>query len=1003
MTALAVAASLVALGVALGIGWLSLVGVGVAVVGGLLRMAIVLGRTGLERERELVELDRRLRVSIASVQDVDPVAIGIDAAAQSILPGGEVPDYVPRSADESLRTAVARALAYDSRRWIVVAVGGSKVGKSRALLEALRHHARDIELELVAPIDGEALRSLITPGEAPDGGRMVLWLDDLEPFLDQGVTFQLLQEWRTRHPTGIVLATYGGKGSDLVDESDSTKLTTIAGEVFQHATEVPMSATTPVELQPLRGLPGSVMQSVEAHGLAAYLVAAPTLERKLSTGRHAPGEPECLQGAGLVLAAVDWARCGRTDPIPDAALRALWPHYLPTGVSETEVSFESAAAWACRPVSGTIALLSGGAGAGYQAYEYVVRLVRDRQDAPPPLDETWALAIESATEAQGLAVAQTAYAFRRYDDAATLWAGLRNAVIPEVAAIAGFNLAVALHEMDRTEEAIEAYDMVIERFEGDPTQRDALAMALVNKGATLGESERFDEALAIFDDVAARFHVDESQVIREELAKARSNKAIALRDAGRLDDAVALYDELAAELWDDESPELREQAAAALVDKGVVMGDLNRPTEELASYDKVIALFGQEQAPMLRERVAKAFFNKAVALGELGRREEELEIYDDLVRHSQGDETPELRIQVARALVNKSSLLSEAKQHEEALAVADDVIARFDDDQAETLRVQVAKALLSKGTQQARLDMLDAAGTTFQEVIARFADDKSPEMPELVATALFNEALRLGALKRYDEQIAAFDGLVRHVADYPDLDAYAARSLVNKGARLGHQDREEEEVEAYDDLVRRFKDSEAPDVREQVAIALVNRGVTLGQLERHEDAIESYDEAIARFGDDPADALAMQIAKALVNRGYRLGQLERREEAIESYDEAIARFGHDPASQALATQVDWALFNKGVNLGNLGRAEEAIVMFDEVVARDTDLPSSRDCIGKALVNKGVALGRLERYAEAMATFEVVQTQFSDSAPPELQTLLEQVRALQAKASSSDGD
>ena len=44
------------------------------------------------------------------------------------------------------------------------------------------------------------------------------WLDDLEPFVAQGVTLDTLGEWH--ETTGMpVVATYGGKGGERVGES----------------------------------------------------------------------------------------------------------------------------------------------------------------------------------------------------------------------------------------------------------------------------------------------------------------------------------------------------------------------------------------------------------------------------------------------------------------------------------------------------------------------------------------------------------------------------------------------------------------------------------------------------------------------------------------------------------------------------------------------------------------------------------------------------------------
>jgi len=109
-------------------------------------------------------------------------------------------------------------------------------------------------------------------------------------------------------------------------------LKTIASEVLQHAREVPLQATTRNELAAIRQqLDIGEAASLERHGLAAYLVAGPQLERKLNTGLHEPGDDACPEGVALVHTAVDWARCGRTDPITNDTLRRLWPSYLPPG------------------------------------------------------------------------------------------------------------------------------------------------------------------------------------------------------------------------------------------------------------------------------------------------------------------------------------------------------------------------------------------------------------------------------------------------------------------------------------------------------------------------------------------------------------------------------------------------------------------------------------------------------------------------------------------------
>jgi hypothetical protein len=69
-----------------------------------------------EAERERRELGRRALV--AAAEQVDPTTIGVDAAAQDILPGGEVPEYVARDIDDDLRAAVAPPSTTVAAGWL---------------------------------------------------------------------------------------------------------------------------------------------------------------------------------------------------------------------------------------------------------------------------------------------------------------------------------------------------------------------------------------------------------------------------------------------------------------------------------------------------------------------------------------------------------------------------------------------------------------------------------------------------------------------------------------------------------------------------------------------------------------------------------------------------------------------------------------------------------------------------------------------------------------------
>ncbi|MGO9314297.1 MAG: tetratricopeptide repeat protein, partial [Syntrophobacteraceae bacterium] len=81
--------------------------------------------------------------------------------------------------------------------------------------------------------------------------------------------------------------------------------------------------------------------------------------------------------------------------------------------------------------------------------------------------------------------------------------------------------------MGRPEEAVAAYDSVVERFgeSEDPRLLERVATALVNKGCALGAMGRPEEAVAAYDSVVERFGESEDPRLLEPVAKAHNDKA----------------------------------------------------------------------------------------------------------------------------------------------------------------------------------------------------------------------------------------------------------------------------------------------------------------------------------------------------------------------------------------------------------------------------------------------------------------------------------------------
>jgi tetratricopeptide (TPR) repeat protein len=167
--------------------------------------------------------------------------------------------------------------------------------------------------------------------------------------------------------------------------------------------------------------------------------------------------------------------------------------------------------------------------------------------------------------------------------------------------------------MGKPEEAVAAYDSVVERFGESEDARllEQVAGALVNKGATLGAMGKLEEAVAACDSVLERFGGSEDAPLLELVAKALVNKGAALGANGKPEEAVAAYDSVVQRFGESEDARLLERVAKALVNKGATLGAMGKPEEKVAAYDSVVERFGESEDARLLEPVAKAYNGKA--------------------------------------------------------------------------------------------------------------------------------------------------------------------------------------------------------------------------------------------------------------------------------------------------------------------------------------------------------------------------------------------------------
>lgn len=673
-TALGAAFAFLGLAISLNVLWMIALALATLalLIGSRLILVLTPGLTRVYREIRRA----RTRIPIQPITKVDPTRVGVDRPALQALPGGHVPPYQPRNVDGELRAAIEDGLRGDGP-WIVVASGRPKVGKSRSLFEALRHTALDGDLEFVAPIDADALRNLAERSQVK--GRGVLWLDDLEPFLNQGVTVKALQDWHRAVPEGIVAATYGGKGGEP-RQGDSGALAEPADEMLEHARSITVRETTEAELDLLRPAWPQHADLAEERGLGAYLTAATALVDRMSS----PEGAKRPDGVAVVQAAIDWVRCGRTDPLPKEVLREVWPSYQRADTPETSGGFEEGLEWALRPTAEGVAPVVQRS-AGYVAAGYLVGHFNAMPEGPPPPDVMWAYAMSvGSRNAEALAVGARAYAHGSYRNALASFRIASRTRAPWLAAAATFDIGVTLDRLERPEEAIPFYERVIDRDESEQVLRRLVAKAAVNRGFALIAAERIQGAIEGLNQALMRYGA--SADLQPQIARALLGLGKALGETGEFEQAIGAYDEVLARFGTAKEPGLREQVGLALVEKGMRLSEMGRFEEAMEAYEEAISRYEETSSDSAPKLVAQARFQLAVALASQGRSEEAIAVFESIATQHGDAPDPELRELAERAIAGKRLAIGGLKRTEGGQPGDTEVIERANVAIAEGLR-----------------------------------------------------------------------------------------------------------------------------------------------------------------------------------------------------------------------------------------------------------------------------------------------------------------------------
>lgn len=425
---------------------------------------------------------------------------------------------------------------------MVLLVGDSAAGKTRALYEAMR--AELPGHSFVRPSAITEVAQLVVDIAAA-ARPCVLLLDELHRYLE-GECLGAREIGQLLRSKAVVLATLDATAHEHWNGSDVLELMEPLVLERRWSTAERDRARSSQDPRVARAA-----QADHTIGVAEGLAATPRLWRELRLADRAGGSP---RGAALTWAGIDLARAGLKGPLSTGLL--LDTHLLHLadrgGALLRPESPGDALAWAERVRCGVSSMLLP---AGEDAWQVHPQLVTEAQRADVPVHAlVWFQAMDGAEDLDDMFAVALSANSRASSIAVLLWQVMADVGIRR----AGNNLGVILADLGRHEEAERVY-----RTQADMED----ASVLLNLGNLLWKTDRHDEAIEALREAGARGN-----------AVAWNNLGLLMRERGEFAPAETC---------------LRSAALAGAADAefnlGVLLGDLGRTEEAMAAYARAYA------------------------------------------------------------------------------------------------------------------------------------------------------------------------------------------------------------------------------------------------------------------------------------------------------------------------------------------------------------------------------------------------------------------------------
>ncbi|MET9811938.1 hypothetical protein [Streptomyces sp. NPDC006355] len=341
------------------------------------------------------------------VRDADPIRLGVHRPIR--VTGAEptaLPAYVPRDLDTRDGDGVRRMVGAAARDGgFVLLVGGSSVGKTRSLYEAIRALLPD--WWLLHPADA----GMIGPVMDQLPGPLVIWLDELQHHVSgtHQLTAATVRALLARPEPVVLVGTlwphyydaWTATPSSATDDDRNRaerELLKLAETVHVSAVLSPAERGRAVALAESDGRLRVALESQD-FGLTQVIAGAPQLVHRWENA-----DP---YARALMTAAVDASLMGVQSPIPEALLRSAAPGYCTPAqrAGAPDGWFEEALGYATGPLLGaTSALVPVSHGPmmgrpdGYRVADYVLHHTGRAQRAAPPPESFWQACAEHLTD-----------------------------------------------------------------------------------------------------------------------------------------------------------------------------------------------------------------------------------------------------------------------------------------------------------------------------------------------------------------------------------------------------------------------------------------------------------------------------------------------------------------------------------------------------------------------------------------------------------------------------